>query len=221
MPIHFRNKLALQYIEVIRSKFDFLVEYFNFEPGDIFIEIVPLDYFDRFIEFERGYKPQAFVVGSALDNGKIIILDKKDFPKKIGHTEEEFEDVIVHEMCHIFLRRIIFPKSTFIWIQEGICEYLAFGKKGFKINNPINFTLVEDYNGWNKYHPYQQAGAFFLFLSKKFGDEKIAEYIKKLKNQSEIYSFKEVFGDFNYIQSIFFKEMENEKIISSRDIMQK
>ena len=77
MPIPYRSMLTFEYKDLISDKFDFLVSFFDFEPGDIFIEILPLENFDKLYELERGNKPEFFVVGSALNNGRVIILDKK------------------------------------------------------------------------------------------------------------------------------------------------
>jgi len=219
MPIHFRNMLAVEYKDIITDKFNFLINYFNFEPGDIFIEVLSLDKFERYYEFEYGKKSQWFVVGSAINNGRILILNKQDFPKK-KHTENEFEEVILHELCHMFIRRLNWPEHASIWIQEGLCEYLSFGKKEFKIKNFIDFKEIETEEGWDKYNPYQQAGAFFKFLAEKYGDRKIADFIKKIKEKSDVESFKEVFGkELNEIQKKFITSLKNEKFISSRNTL--
>jgi len=81
MPLHYRSLLTLEYKDLISEKFNFLVNFFDFEPGDIFIEVLPLKMFERYCKFE-GIKISNWGVGVALNNGKIIILDKKDFEKK-------------------------------------------------------------------------------------------------------------------------------------------
>lgn len=213
MPLHFSNKTALGYKEIIFRQFEKLKGYFDFEPGDIFVEVLPLDKFDSFYEFSRGCKPLKFTVGSALDNGGILILDKKDFSKKQGHFPEEFDEVVLHEMAHIFVRRITWPKHAFIWIQEGVCEYLSFGHKKFEIKKPVDFNNIEDEGGWDRYNPYQQAGAFFKFLSEKFGDKKIVEFIKNIKEsqKSQYRLFEGVFSvKFEEIERDFFEGHKNE-----------
>jgi hypothetical protein len=82
MPIHFENSLTLKYKNLIKRKFDFLVDFFDFEPGNIYIKILPLNKFEKTYKLEKKKKPAKFVVGSALSNGRIIILDKEDFDKK-------------------------------------------------------------------------------------------------------------------------------------------
>lgn len=204
--------LTLEYKDLISDKFNFLVDFFDFEPGDIFIEILSFEDFDKFYELERGKKPEFFVVGSALNNGRIIVLNKKDFPKRKGHKEEEFERVILHELAHMFIRRILWPRQTHIWIQEGICEYLSFGDYQLKIKKFVDFKNLEKKEDWDNNYSYQQSALFFKFLMKKFGKEKIAGFIKKIKEKSEKESFREVFGkELNKIEKEFKASLENEK----------
>jgi len=215
MALNFRNLLAYEYRKSISESFNLLVDYFNFEPGEIFIEVLPLDEFEKFYNFEYGGKSEDFIVGSTLNNGRILILDKKDFPLK-KHMENEFEEVILHELCHMFIRRLTDPEHAYIWIQEGICEYLSFGKNGFKVKNNVDFRQVETEEGWDRYNPYQQAGAFFKYLSKNQGDSKIVEFIKGIKQNSQRQKefFKEVFGkELGEIQENFFNTLKNEKNI--------
>jgi len=219
MPLHYRSLLTLEYKDLISEKFNFLVKFFDFEPGDIFIEILPLEMFEKFSKLERGKKPEFFVVGSALDNGRVIILDKKDFEKK-EHKAEEFERVILHELAHMFIRRILWPKQTYIWIQEGICEYLSFGDYPLKIKKFISFKQLEKKENWDNHYSYQQSALFFRYLIKKFGGKKISEFIKKIKEKSEEESFREVFGEeLNKIEEEFKTSLENEKITSSRNTL--
>ena len=212
MVIHFRNKYVIEHKEIVLKQFRYLVDFFNFEPGDIFVEILPLEEFEKFYELENNEKSHWFVVGCALNNGRIIILDKKDFSKK-KHTEDEFGPVILHELAHMFIRRLLWPKQTHIWIQEGVCEYLSFGDSPLKIKKYINFKNLEKKEDWDKHYSYQQSALFFKFLINKFGNKKIPDFIKKIKEKSEEESFKEVFGkELNEVEKEFIASLENENI---------
>ena len=153
-----KDKITEDYSFSILKSFKFLVDFFNFEPGDISVKVLKLNDFEQTYEKERGQKSAWFVVGFAADNGRIFILNKKDFEKK-SHNEDEFEKVITHELCHIFIRRILEPKQTYVWIQEGICEYLSFGCNFNNIKNLIDFKQIETEDGWDKNNPYQQCAA--------------------------------------------------------------
>ncbi len=219
MPIHFRNLLALDYKDLINEKFNYLREIFDFEPGEIFIKILTLEEFEKNYYKEYNSEPKPFVVGHASKNGRIFILKKEDFPKK-NHKQEEFERVILHEIAHMFIRRILWPKKTYPWIEEGICEFLSFGDYPLKIKEIIDFNEIQDIKGWRKHHAYQQTREFFKRLSERFGNKKIAEFVKKIKQKSEKESFKEVFEqDLEEFQKKFISSLKNEKITSSRNSM--
>lgn len=213
MVIHFRNKCAIGYKGVILKQFKRLVSFFSFEPGDIFIEILAIEDFDKLYELEYGCKPFPFVVGAALSNGRIIVLEKKDFPKKQSHYEEEFEAVILHEMAHIFIRRLLWPKTTYVWIEEGICEFLSFGNIPLKNLKLVDLKEIKDEEGWDKHCPYQQSRAFFDYLSKKYGNKAVVSFIKKIKEKEEEESFKEVFGkELDVVEENFKTTLKNENI---------
>jgi len=210
MPIHYKNQLSLKHQNLIKNKFNHLVGFFNFDPGEIKVEILPLKDFEKTYELENKKKSESFVVGSALDKGRIIVLDKKDFPKK-HHKENEFEKVILHELSHMFIRRILWPKQTYVWIEEGVCQYLSFEDHPMKDKKIVDLKEIRTIEGWRKHHAYQQSGEFFKRLSDKFGNKKIAEFIKKIKGKSEEESFKEVFEkELNEFAKEFKTSLENE-----------
>ncbi len=215
MPVHYRSLLTLVYKDLISSNFNFLVKFFDFEPGDIFIEILSLEDFENYCKIE-GIKISNWCVGVAPKNGRVFILNKEDFEKKDNHKKEEFERVILHELAHMFIRRILWPKQTYPWIEEGICEYLSFGDYPLKIKDIVNFNEIKTIDGWRKHQAYQQSKEFFKMLSEKFGNRKIKDFVKKIKEKSEEESFKEVFGEeLNKIEEEFKTSLENEKITSS------
>ena len=53
MPITYRSLLTMKYKDLINEKFNFLMDFFNFEPGNIFIEILPLEEFDEYCKIEN------------------------------------------------------------------------------------------------------------------------------------------------------------------------
>ena len=108
-----------------------------------------------------------------------------------------------------------------MWITEGICQYLAFKDYNFKISNFIDFRELENRENWIKFHPYQQAAAFFKFLSKNYGIEKIIEFVKLIKNENEYDIFYRLFGNFKEAQEKFIKSLKvkNENTTSSRNTL--
>jgi len=214
-----KNNLSQNYILEIESQFEFLENFFNCNPGDIEVTILSLKEFEEIYEKENNEKSKDFVVGFAAKNGRIFLLDKEDFPLK-KHNKEEFEEVILHELCHMFIRRIINPRKIYPWVEEGICQYLSFGDLKPTIHSLIDFNKLKTIEDWKKYHPYQQSALFFKFLIKEYGKNKIIDFIFKLKTISEEQAFKEVFGKgLNIIQKDFFASLKNEKITSSNNAM--
>jgi len=205
------NKLR----DIIKSKFEFLLRLFDFDPNRIpphKIEVAVVCSIKEFLEIykkEYLYTPPKYVVGFAASNGRIFILHKELFEKR-GHSKDEFEKVIAHELCHIFVRRILEPKSTFRWIEEGLCQYIAFKGQEFKVINFVNFRELETKEDWKKYRAYQQSAKFFEFLDEKFGMKKIINFVKLVKFKKEYDAFKEVFGNFESIQGKFLKSLDIE-----------
>lgn len=211
------NDFSENYKNIINQKFAFLVNFFGYDPKEITICVMSSKDFEETYEKEKGGKSPWFVVGFAANNGRIFILDKKDFERK-NHSESEFGDVVLHELCHIFIRRILDPKTTYIWIEEGVCEYLSFKNYSLKIKSLVSFEEIQTIEGWKKHNSYQQSRAFFKFLSEKFGEGKISELIKNIKFYSEKEAFKKVFvKELNLLQKEFFASLENEKVTPSRN----
>ncbi|MEM4331010.1 MAG: hypothetical protein QW273_03320 [Candidatus Pacearchaeota archaeon] len=166
--------------------------------------------FEKNYEKEKGKKTEKYVVGYCLNNGRIFILDKKDFPKK-GHNEEEFEKVMRHEMCHIFFRRFFYPKKISIWIEEGLCHFLSFGDVYSNVKNFISFEKIKNNADWYKNPVYNQSKEFFRFLFNNYGEKRVLDFLKELKKNSEETSFKKAFGkSLNNLEKKFRKSLKNE-----------
>jgi hypothetical protein len=205
MSIVFEGSYSNKYEALVNDKLRFLAEFFKFNPGEIRVSIIQdIKEFDNLYKQERKAERPSYAVGFAADKGRIFILDKKCFTLTGFHKEEEFERVILHELCHIFIRRILHPKNTFVWIEEGICEFISFGDYPLNIKSFIDLKDLKTSADWQLHHSYQQARAFFKFLSDNYGSWKIVEFIKKIKRASEEVAFSETFGDFEKLQREFF-----------------
>ncbi len=208
------NSDKLEDKKIIKRSFNYLLEVFQFNPTNISpykIEVSILNSIEKFIDIyikEYDKEPPEYVIGFYAKNGRLFILNKNLFEKR-NHSKNEFKKVIVHELCHIFIKRMLDPKNTFRWIEEGICQYFAFRDYNFKIEKVRDLKkLSYDKSLWEKFHPYGQAAEFFKFLSKNYGgDKRIIEFLRKIKEKNEFVAFKEVFGDFDKIQNNFFKEV--------------
>ena len=83
------NNFSENYKNTIIQKFDFLVNFFDYNPKEISINVMNLKDFEETYEREKGEKSSWFVVGFTANNGRIFVLDKKDFERK-KQTESEF-----------------------------------------------------------------------------------------------------------------------------------
>jgi len=193
------------YNSLINSKFDFLKDFFQFDPGEIHISILSLNDFENKFLDEKGEKSPLYVVGFAGNNGRVFVLNKDELILK-NHNSDEFEKIIVHEFSHIFLRRILNSKQIYIWIEEGICQFLSFGYN--KINHKIEFEKIRYKDGWIKNPAYSQSAAFFEFLILKFGKIKLVKFIKDIKDKGEELSFELNFGNFKEIEYEFFEKIK-------------
>ncbi|MGM5483164.1 MAG: radical SAM protein, partial [Nanobdellota archaeon] len=105
---------------------------------------------------------------------------------------------LIHEICHLYIAKNL-ARQIPNWLNEGICEYLAFGeevniklKELAKTKNPIPFSnmkgtykcsLLEfDNSHPDKNIAYQQSASLVGFISKKFGFSSILNLLKSKKD---------------------------------------
>lgn len=132
-----------------------------------------------------------YAVGAWKDN-KIFILDKGLFPER-GHDKSEFEKVILHELCHIYIRKMIKNKIP-IWVDEGLCQQIAFPDIKLKPKKIVELSKLNNLEDWHKYdHPYLYCSLFFGFLINKYGIGKVVEFLKLLNDYDVEKAFSTVF----------------------------
>jgi hypothetical protein len=221
MEIIYEDSYSNSYEEIVKVKFNFLKDFFGFDPNTISPYKISIKILSSLEEFENkffelnGYKPAPnYVVGFTGSGGRVYVLDKAFFSLK-RHKEEEFENVLLHELSHIFLRRFMDGRKVSVWIEEGLCEFLSFRNYPLKIKNFINFKEIENVSGWRKYYPYQQARAFFIFIEIRYGKDKIREFVNDIKKVGEKEAINKLFGDREKFNRDFMSYLKNEKIISS------
>lgn len=144
----------------------------------------------------------------------VIIVDKELFPLR-GHKKNEFSKVMLHEMCHIFIKKIV-KKRIPVWIEEGLCQFIAFGSKA-KPKNFVDLEKLRTYKDWYRLDsPYAYCSNFFSYLHKKYGKRKILEFLKLLNKNKPEEAFIKIFGKkIKQIEEQFRKEIKNVKVIQS------
>lgn len=147
-----------------------------------------------------------YAVGFYTKN-KIILVDKQLFPSR-GHEKNEFSKVMLHEICHLFIKKIV-KKRIPVWIEEGLCQFISFGGK-LKPKKAVSLRKLKTYKDWYNYDdPYVYCGSFYSWLFKKYGKEKILEFLKMLNEFSTEKAFEKVFKNkLEKEEKIFRKELK-------------
>jgi hypothetical protein len=98
--------------------------------------------------------------------------------------------VIAHELTHIFLRRKLRGKPIPVWFNEGMAEYLSTQNPtaGYVVNFIKGKLKGEKLYSWKKLErgimlrdpevTYLEALSAVIFLSRRFGEEKIRELLE-------------------------------------------
>ncbi len=175
--------------------------FFGIKPKDIKLKIIedPEKIF-------RNKKIPWYAVGFYYKN-TVVIVDKELFPSR-GHKKNEFSKVMLHEMCHIFIKKIV-KKKIPVWIEEGLCQFIAFGDK-IKPKNFVDLEKLETYKDWYNWNsPYAYCSNFFSYLHKNYGKRKILEFLESLNKNKPENAFVEVFGEkIKQAEEQFRKEMK-------------
>jgi len=152
----------------------------------------------------RQEKTPSWLVGQA-DKNTICLFSPSVFEKVSPHRRSEFKKVLLHEMTHLFIRRI---HSSFEprWLEEGLAYFVAGqrGKKQFNshffLNKELPF-LLDSEKRWQKALPYGAYTISFLlvkFLIKRFGKEKIIKFLSSLRgkyNRKKLcQNFEQIYG---------------------------
>ena len=104
-------------IEKIKKK---LEEFYGFKSPDFLIEVCESR---KDFEEKTGKKETPdWLVGFA-NNRKIYILDPEAMERESSHKKEEFEQILTHEICHIFHYQI--NKNILTWVDEGVASFVA------------------------------------------------------------------------------------------------
>jgi hypothetical protein len=146
-------------------------------------------------EFEKylGRKDIEPWICAFIKEDKIIIYSPDAFESFTNHTKDEFPEVVMHEMNHLFLHKILGNRCPF-WLSEGLSQYIA----GQQNNTMLDRMMVNKYflltNEPHKYFSTKFIYPFSLSITKAifayYGKEKAAKFIFALKDHSLEDSFK-------------------------------
>ncbi len=93
----------------------------------------------------KGYKTKDWLVGFTSYNNKIYVLDKNKIESESSHKKECFEDVLKHEIAHLYYRAFkgnVYPN----WLNEGTAAYVANQKYLLNYKYPIKISVLDNFH---------------------------------------------------------------------------
>ena len=146
----------------------------------------------------------------------------------------EFEHVLYHELVHVFINDGLYGGSVMnmlrtgnviipLWMNEGLAEYLS---NDWGVNSDmwmrdlaINYSQMPEINQLNGYLAYRGGQSVWRFITRKWGDEVIAEIFKNIKFQGDVnkglektlgVDIKELTNQWhNYLKKEYWADIEN------------
>jgi len=180
-----------------------------FDGRKINFSVVFLDTREEMNEV-HGSKTEDWVVGGVYSKNTLYIFNKEVFEKVSSHKKEEFFQVLVHEITHIFSKDC-FNLHYPMWLSEGLSFVVAEQDLNFKNKSINQKELLSAHNEaeWNLYNPYKSSGIFVKFLFETYGKDKMFKLLKILDKFEEKDSFKKKFKsviceDFDKVLNTFY-----------------
>lgn len=135
-----------------------------------------------------GRETQVWEVGNTSRDSKIDIIHPDFFVKVSSHADSEFEQILAHEIAHIFINRLASGNQVPFWLNEGLAMNIAGQVDRYKIGSDSMFiegrftsylATKQDWNERVDFGAYKIACLFTAFLIEKFTLNKILELIAK------------------------------------------
>lgn len=137
-----------------------------------------------------GRKTQVWEVGNTSRDNKIDIIHPDFFAKVSSHADSEFDQILAHEIAHIFINRLASGKQVPFWLNEGLAMNIANQVDRYKTGSDSMFieekftshlATKQDWNERVDFGAYKIACLFTAFLIEKFTLNKIMELIAKIE----------------------------------------
>lgn len=137
-------------------------------------------------------KTEDWEVACHLGNNKIILISPENYEKESIHkySDEEYFSLIKHEISHLFYQ-ILSQGQGPIWLDEGFAIFTSGELK--KKEGVKNFENFLAYYSFSDENVYKESGFAVEVLIKKFGKNKVLNFLKKLPNIQNEVDFKEEF----------------------------
>jgi len=135
-----------------------------------------------------GRKTQVWEVGNTSRDNKIDIIHPDFFAKVSSHADLEFDQILAHEIAHIFINRLASGNQVPFWLNEGLAMNIAGQVDRYKTGSDSMFieerftshlATKQDWDERVDFGAYKIACLFTAFLIEKFTLNKILELITK------------------------------------------
>lgn len=139
-----------------------------------------------------GYETDQWMVGKALDYNKLLLFSPESYEKESCHkySDEEYYYLLKHELSHLFYS--IFSKGKGpVWLDEGLAIYVS-GELKNKTKPKVLRHFLRYYKEYGK-EVYSEAGFAVEGLVKKYGKDKVINFLKNLPEIENESQFNESF----------------------------
>jgi len=135
-----------------------------------------------------GRKTQVWEVGNTSRDNKIDVIHPDFFAKVSSHADSEFDQILAHEIAHIFINRLASGNQVPFWLNEGLAMNIACQVDRYKTSSDSMFiegrftshlATKQDWNERVDFGAYKIACLFTAYLIEKFTLNKILELIAK------------------------------------------
>jgi hypothetical protein len=135
-----------------------------------------------------GRKTQVWEVGNTSRDNRIDIIHPNFFAKVSSHADSEFDQILAHEIAHIFINRLASGNQVPFWLNEGLAMNIAGQVDRYKTGSDSMFiegrftshlATKQDWNERVDFGAYKIACLFTAFLIEKFTLNKILEVVAK------------------------------------------
>lgn len=152
-------------------------------------------------------KTEQWVVGKALDYNKLLLMSPDTYEKESCHkySDELYYILIKHELSHLFYDILSQNKGP-VWLEEGMALYVS-GELPYK-KAPKKFSNFLRYYDFEDADVYSESGFVIEKLIKKFGKDKILNFIKLLPNIHDEKQFEDEFKNLFKID-LGYKQISN------------
>ncbi|MBP8689197.1 hypothetical protein KBH77_02495 [Patescibacteria group bacterium] len=142
-----------------------------------------------------GYETEDWVTGRVLSHNKLLLLSPESYEKESIHkyTDKEYYSLLKHELSHLFYMILSQGKGP-IWLDEGFAVYVS-DQLSTK-ERPKEFKSFLNYYSHEDKDVYSEAGFVVEGLIKRYGKNRVINFLRRLPNINNKKEFKKEFEEY-------------------------